>query len=209
MTHVTSETRTVRRRGDALEQQLLQAAWDELIEVGWDGFQIERVAARCGAGKTSIYRRWPNRAALLLAAFQRMGALGEPELPAGGDLRTMLIAVLDDVAKLFAGPFGDVARGVVSEIGPDSDWARRQGPPVRAVSEIVAAAVERGELPAGALHPRLLEVGPVLVSHQFLASGRPPEPHERTEVVDLVWLPALKAAGKAPTNPGDTTSHTG
>jgi AcrR family transcriptional regulator len=44
-----------------LEQAIVDAAWQELTERGWAGFTVEGVAARSGAAKTVIYRRWRNR----------------------------------------------------------------------------------------------------------------------------------------------------
>src|SRR5438105_4759456 len=89
----TAEPVVRRRRGQTLEHELLRAAWDELNQAGWDGFQMEKVAERCGASKASIYRRWPNRAVLLLATFEHMADVGEPPVPPGGDLRQQLVAI--------------------------------------------------------------------------------------------------------------------
>ncbi|MEU4746994.1 helix-turn-helix domain-containing protein, partial [Actinosynnema sp. NPDC023658] len=68
-----------RRRGAQLEQAILDAAWDELCEVGYARLTIEGVAIRAGTSKSVIYRRWGSRAELALAAwFRRVPA--EPEL---------------------------------------------------------------------------------------------------------------------------------
>jgi AcrR family transcriptional regulator len=60
-----------RRRGEALEDALLDAAWDELVEVGYGRFTIDGVAARAGTSRPVIYRRWPVRSDLAIAAVRR------------------------------------------------------------------------------------------------------------------------------------------
>jgi len=60
-----------RRRGALLERALLQAAWDELASVGYARLSMDGVAARAHTSKTVLYRRWPNRAALVVAAMRQ------------------------------------------------------------------------------------------------------------------------------------------
>src|SRR3954454_9493988 len=83
-----------RRRGETLDAALLDAAWDELIAVGYGRVTMAGVAARAGTAKAVLYRRWPNRSELLAAAIDRRvpSLAGEPA--ATGDLRTDLIAEL-------------------------------------------------------------------------------------------------------------------
>src|SRR4051812_10591617 len=58
-----------RRRGAALEDAIVQAAYDELADVGYTSFTVEGVAARAKTGKASIYRRWPTKQLLVLDAL--------------------------------------------------------------------------------------------------------------------------------------------
>src|ERR1700732_2986897 len=51
-------------------QVILQAALDELGEVGYGTFRIESVASRAGVGKSTIYRHWPDKLALIADAFE-------------------------------------------------------------------------------------------------------------------------------------------
>src|SRR5882757_6165421 len=62
----------VRRRGAVLEEAILRAAVDELTESGYPGLTMDRVAKRAGTNKNAIYRRWPNRLALGVAAYRDM-----------------------------------------------------------------------------------------------------------------------------------------
>jgi len=61
-----------RRRGAELDRAILRAALDELAEAGYPGLTMDRVAKRAGTNKNAIYRRWPNRAALGLAAYRQL-----------------------------------------------------------------------------------------------------------------------------------------
>jgi AcrR family transcriptional regulator len=63
--------RKTRRRGAALEEDIVAAAWEELAESGWTGFSLAAVAARAGTSNNSVYRRWPTNAALIRAATWR------------------------------------------------------------------------------------------------------------------------------------------
>ena len=80
-----------RRRGAALESVILEAAWQELSERGWAGFTVEGVAARSGAAKTVIYRRWSNRVALVEDMLNRARADAEVPFGSSGSLRADLL----------------------------------------------------------------------------------------------------------------------
>ncbi len=47
---------------------ILAATLNEVRQYGYDGTNIERIAAAAGCGKSTIYRRWPNKGALVAAA---------------------------------------------------------------------------------------------------------------------------------------------
>ena len=61
-----------RRRGDVLNSAIFEATLDELAEVGYAKLTMEGVAARAGASKASVYRRWPSRMELALDAVHHM-----------------------------------------------------------------------------------------------------------------------------------------
>ena len=78
-----------RRRGEELEDALLTAAWQELLEVGYPKLTMENVAARAGTSKPVIYRRWPTRPKLVIAALAHNLPLEEADIDTGslrGDL---------------------------------------------------------------------------------------------------------------------------
>src|SRR5580692_527019 len=81
-----------RPRSEQAEQAIIEATLDLFAEQGFEGVCVEAVAARAGVGKATIYRRWPNKEELLLAAF---GSLKSPyPEPGGVSVRDDLVAML-------------------------------------------------------------------------------------------------------------------
>src|ERR1700722_19862509 len=80
-----------RPRSEQAEQALIEATLDLFAEQGFEGVCVEAVAARAGVGKATIYRRWPNKEDLLLAAF---GSLKSPFPEARG------VSVRDDLLAM-------------------------------------------------------------------------------------------------------------
>lgn len=79
-----------RPRDPAADEVIIAAVFDVIAEAGFAGFSVEAVAARAGVGKATIYRRWPTREDLVIAAAKRM--TGDDRLPDTGTLRGDLIA---------------------------------------------------------------------------------------------------------------------
>jgi AcrR family transcriptional regulator len=81
-----------RPRSEQAEQAIIDATLDLFAEQGFEGVCVEAVAARAGVGKATIYRRWPNKEELLLAAF---GSLKSPyPEPQGVSVRDDLVAMV-------------------------------------------------------------------------------------------------------------------
>ncbi len=85
-----------RPRSERAEQAILDATIEAVADCGIDGVRCEDVAARAGVGKATLYRRWPGKEDLLIAAFASMKRpLPQPR---GESVRDDLIAMLDVVA---------------------------------------------------------------------------------------------------------------
>jgi AcrR family transcriptional regulator len=80
-----------RPRSEQAEQAIIEATLDLFAEQGFEGVCVEAVAARAGVGKATIYRRWPNKEELLLAAF---GSLKSPFPELAG------VSVRDDLLSM-------------------------------------------------------------------------------------------------------------
>ncbi|MEU8201492.1 TetR/AcrR family transcriptional regulator [Streptosporangium sp. NPDC049046] len=136
------------------EQQIFQATLELLATKGYEGLTVEGVAERSGVNKTTIYRWWTSKAALLAAALVEADLLAM-EPPDTGDLRGDLEALVGGVAALLTRPpAADVA---VAALGaavhhPELAEATRRFFADRFAREkaVFDRARRRGELPAGA-----------------------------------------------------------
>src|SRR3954462_5033445 len=96
MTQTTDRLTTARPPGRPRSERAAKAIIDATLDLlaeegGVAGVSIEAVAARAGVGKTTIYRRWPNKEALIVDA---LAALKTPlPVPAGRSVREDLIAL--------------------------------------------------------------------------------------------------------------------
>ncbi|MEU6998649.1 TetR/AcrR family transcriptional regulator [Nonomuraea sp. NPDC046570] len=190
---VTDHRKLPRRRGEALNAAIFQAALDELAEVGYAKLTMERVAERAGASKASLYRRWPSRMELAMDAVYHV--MPDPSAPPDtGSLRGDLLALLRNNAELLAGPAGEAMRGLLSDALSDqtrtADLRRHsQGHSMKVMREIARRAIERGEMDAGAVTARRLEAGQALLRQHFLFNGVPIPDSVIVEIVDEVIVP--------------------
>ena len=153
MSQSTTNLRTSGRPRDPdVEVRVLDAAFSLYATRGWAGFSFEEVARRAGAGKSSLYRRWPTKLALLLDSIR----LRESPITAvdTGDLRHDLIAFARETFAILSGEDGAVTLRLVveSRFYDDLRDGLAAAPHVehlRATRAVVRRAIERGELPPG------------------------------------------------------------
>lgn len=185
----TGEVRS-RRRGAALVTAIMDATLDELADHGYLQLTMERVAERAGASKASLYRRWPTKAELVLAAV-RHALPGKLQVRDHGNLRDDLVATFTAMAEQLAGPSGEALRGVIAEaLGRDSLAAMSTGTGAALLGGIVDRAVVRGEVPAGRVTTRPVEAGLAMLRYRFLIH-RAVDEEFVTAIVDEVMLPLL------------------
>ena len=78
-----------RPRDPDADRAILEATWRLLIDIGYDATSIERVAAEAGVAKTTIYRRYPTKRDLVVAALAFETPF-DPSFPADADTPTVL-----------------------------------------------------------------------------------------------------------------------
>ena len=93
-------SRAGRPRDPSTEDAILRAALDGLAELGYDRLSMDEIAARAHAGKGALYRRWPSKAALVVAAVmawrERAAPITVPDTGSlSGDIAAMVAAVPD------------------------------------------------------------------------------------------------------------------
>ncbi|MQA08142.1 MAG: TetR family transcriptional regulator [Pseudonocardiaceae bacterium] len=190
-----------RRRGAALEEAILRAAVDELTESGYAGLTMDRVAKRAGTNKNAIYRRWPNRLALGIAAYRQLTTSVQP--PDTGDLRDDVLELLRRANRHWSSPLGATLRELLSAAGGASELLAQL--PEQSTDTVAATwltilgrAVARGEASPEALHPRVATVAIVLLRNEFVVRGVPTAPDSvLVEIVDEVYLPLVRQRGAA------------
>jgi AcrR family transcriptional regulator len=196
---------TVRRRGAELEEAVLRAAAEVLTEAGYAGLTMDAVALRAGTSKNVIYRRWPSRAALSVAAYLRLLPTDPQLTPDTGALRTDALALLTRANERMAAPAGKILRELVTDLQDDPERARELRDRVVAAGvepwlAVVARAVERGEAGPAALAPRVATVAVDLLRNEFGLYGVAAVPAETiAEIVERVYVPLIHstAVGKA------------
>ncbi|MEG3632818.1 TetR/AcrR family transcriptional regulator [Micromonospora palythoicola] len=187
-----------RRRGEELEGAILRAAAEELRRSGYAGMTMDRVAARAGTNKNAIYRRWPHRAALGIAAYRHLSDVAMPN-PDTGTLRGDALEMLRKANETWSSPHGAVLRSLLAAAADDPallDLMReRSGADTmdRAWLTMLDRAVARGEAPPTAVHPRVAATPMMLLRAEYAMRGTPPVPDETlVEIVDEVFLPLVR-----------------
>jgi AcrR family transcriptional regulator len=91
----TRRTRGVQRgpRSQQVVEKVREATMAELARVGFPGLTIEGVAKAANVNRTTIYRRWPSKAALLLAVLEPRLQLFDQD-PATGSIDGDLLALM-------------------------------------------------------------------------------------------------------------------
>jgi AcrR family transcriptional regulator len=80
----------------SLDDAVLATTLDLIAENPLEGITLDAVAARTGRAKTTLYRRWATKDALVVAAVRSMGRPPEAEHPPRrGSLRADMLAVVD------------------------------------------------------------------------------------------------------------------
>jgi AcrR family transcriptional regulator len=170
-------------RSEQVVRRVLDAAVVELARSGYAGFRMDGVVSRAAVNKTTIYRRWPSRLALITALVDRMRTpLRESPLPDTGQLE-------GDLVEAFTRRF-TVGRKVEGRA-----WARlldeRHSPEVEGLigdavdarrgewRSMITRAVHRGELPPGTDAQILLDFVRAIVDARARTSPRR---------LDTTWL---------------------
>lgn len=141
-------------RKTGTRERALSAAAEILRQDGYSRLTMERVAAESGVAKTTLYRRWPTRAALCMELYLEVAGreLQDPDTgDVGSDLRKIVNTVVYLQTRTVAGPafVGLIAQ---AQSNPESssasliEFAERRREITRRVLE---RAIQRGELRAG------------------------------------------------------------
>lgn len=186
-----------RRRGAALEHALLDAAWQELQESGYARLTMERVADRAGTSRAVIYRRWSNRAELVIAAMRHHQPVLSGAAPDTGSLRGDVLAILRRASARITEIGADTVIGMLSDLLSDDEafnqileQMTRSGGEV--MSGVLDRAAARGETRDN-IPPRVARLPLDLLRHELILTHQPPSQHTLDEIVDEIFLPLVTA----------------
>jgi AcrR family transcriptional regulator len=190
-------------RSARVVESVLRAVVFELAAGGYSALSIEAVAERAGVSRTTVYRRWPTRAALVRAAFAKLAQARPPPPDTGtlkGDLLELLLRRMGtqsarDLALLRA-IMGELANPEVTAIARTISEGHE-----RALLALVERAMARGELPPDT-EPRLV-FEPIMGTVLMRASlfGAPPTADYVERLVDMVLAGARTGAARRPLTP--------
>ena len=135
-------------------ERVLTTTLDLLTEAGLDELTIDDISRRSGVAKTTIYRHWPNRSALVIDACSRMTDAEEAP-PDTGSLEGDVRAILTNIAELLGtARWSSIVPSIVDVAEHDPAFAdlhsriqRGHAAPLRAALDRAAL---RGEIPSTA-----------------------------------------------------------
>ncbi len=101
-----------RPRSDEARRAILDSALVLLKQVGFNDLSVEGIAARAGVGKATVYRWWPNKAAIVIDAFLQVA---EPELrfPRGASATETIKQQMRRLSRLMRGELGTILSSII------------------------------------------------------------------------------------------------
>jgi AcrR family transcriptional regulator len=184
-----------RRRGEALEAALLDAAWAELQAAGYARLTMEAVADRAGTSRAVLYRRWPSRPELVMAAMRRHRPMLSGEIPDTGRLRGDVLALLRRMSARITEVGPDVISGLLGDLMGDAErFPDVQGQVLQigagVMATILKRAADRGEARPD-VSPLVAALPTDLFRHQIYVTRVPPADGLILQIVDEVFLPLV------------------
>ena len=188
-----------RKRDPSRDAAILDATLEVLAEVGLPGLTMDLVAARAGAGKATIYRRWTSKTELVIDAVEHLKRIQVDleDLPDTGTLRGDLLALfrppsieeterrLKSMAGLASLLSQDQALAEAANVAVIQPWAE-------AHFALMQRALLRGEVSETADIGTLSQVLPSMAAYRTLVQRQPFDLAFLLTMVDGVLLPALR-----------------
>jgi AcrR family transcriptional regulator len=181
------------------ERELLAVTLRLLQEHGYERLTLDDVAATGRASKATMYRRWPTKAELVLAAFIE-GVSQDAVPPDTGNLREDLIAIGDTVCA-HVREHGSTLRAVLGEASRNTDlndvlqeqlFDQRRA----MMKQVLAQAVDRGEICPDAVDSELWDLLPGYLIYRAVIQNRPATRRTVRTLVDDMILPSLMRSTK-------------
>ncbi|SHM44179.1 transcriptional regulator, TetR family [Sphingobium sp. YR657] len=186
-----TETVVKRRRGTALEEAILDAAWSELEARGYSDFTFQAVADRAGTSRAVLYRRWPTKASIASAAIVRHIKLNPITVPDLGNFRDEMCLLLrrfaDRAPPRLLGLIFEMSQDLAAE-GTSFMDDRFQDFPMK---DVLERALSRGDVDKHRLTPRVVRLPFSLVMHEVVITVKQISDTAIAEIVDQTFLPLV------------------
>lgn len=186
-----------RPRDASRDAEILDATVEVLAEQGYDGMTIDMVAARAGAGKATVYRRWDSKADLVLDAVAclKRRDLDPEKLPDTGTLRGDLVALVRAPSLEDAERKTHIMGGILSLVSrepklAEAAYAAILQPRITVNRMLLERARDRGETRPDIDVDRLATLMPAMISFRALAQRGPVDSEYVLAVIDEILLPA-------------------
>ncbi len=201
MPSATAQTKPSPKRGDARIRAILDAALELLAEVGYDRMTMDTVAERARASKATIYRYWPDKKALVLAAVRHTGSV-VPEIPDSGSLRGDLELYVRQAVAATTGTTGSLVTGLLAVAARDPELSALLNQQLHheqlpMITELVDRARERREVGPGVDPLVISEILPGALIMHILVLGLPGDEAFIRRLVDDLLVPLLTSASGA------------
>jgi AcrR family transcriptional regulator len=149
------------------KKAILTATFQLLSETGLSGVSIDEVSRRSGVAKTTIYRHWPSRSALVLDACSRLKP--KSQAPDTGNLRDdVTVLALNLASRLRTARWATVLPSMIDAAERDPELAdlhsRMHAEMTTAFRSVIERSQQRGEL---SRHRRLTEVVAMILGPLF------------------------------------------
>ena len=190
---VAAARRPGRRRDESKDDAILLATRELLAERGFDGMTMDAVADRAGAGKATVYRRWPSKVHLTVDAI--VCASNTPmtadEIPDTGSLRSDLLAVRfgrkrSDDSELMSGVMSAVRENPEVAAAFKEQFVRSR---VNLMRGLLERAQERGELRPDIDLEMVAAVAPAMIAYRKMVAGQSVDDEFVVHMIDSVILP--------------------
>jgi AcrR family transcriptional regulator len=167
---------------------------DLLQEHGYDRLSLDAVATTARASKATLYRRWPTKAELVLAAFVE-GTRHVAVDPDTGTLRGDLLRLGEQISAHVDTHVGTIRAVLVETSRSEELYAMMQEQFLdqrkALMSHVLTRAVDRGEIKASAVTEDLWDVLPGYIIYRSVLTGRAPSRRTIRDLVDNVLIPSL------------------
>jgi AcrR family transcriptional regulator len=186
----TDRERPLDPRVERSRKVILGAAVEELARAGYGGVTIESIAARAGVGKSTIYRQWPDKLALIADAFETFHEQLVPDL---GDLpaRDAVASLLRHVAEVvvdstFSRCIPALIEGAERDPRVREFHHRYSADRRRAIIDLIARGIHAGEI-RSATDPELATATLLgAIFYRRLMTSKPFNPEDAEQLVTLV-----------------------